>query len=87
MGLGVATVAESVPGHLQSGTGKTANLLMLGHELRLPDLPMNSPPSREYQAQGEYTQDLIDRLAEAHKMLRHQQMDIWQEDSEEPPLF
>ena len=71
----------------QSGTGETANLLMLGRELRLPDLLMNSPPPREYQAQAEYTQDLIDRLAEAHDMLRHKQMDIRQEDSEEPPLF
>ena len=32
----------------QSGTGETANLLMLGRELRLPDLLMNSPLSREY---------------------------------------
>ena len=48
---------------------------------------MSSPPPREYQAQAEYTQDLIDRLAEAHEMLRHQQMDIRQEDSEEPSLF
>ena len=53
----------------------------------MPDLLMNSPPPREYQAQAEYTQDLIDRLTEAHDMLRHQQMDIRQEDSEEPPLF
>ena len=31
-------------GTSQSGTGETANLLMLGRELRLPDLLMNSPP-------------------------------------------
>ena len=59
---------------------------MLGRELGLPDLLMNSSSPKEYQAQSEYTQDLIDRLAEAHDMLRHQQMDIRQEDSEEPPL-
>ena len=74
-------------GTLQSGTGETANLLMLGRELRLPDLLMNSLPPRKYQAQAEYTQDLIDRLAEAHEMVMHQQMNIRQEDSEESPLF
>lgn len=71
----------------QYDTEKTANLLMLGRELRLPDLFMDSPPLREYQAQAEYTQDPINRLAEAHEMLRHQQMDIRQQDSEELPLF
>ena len=60
---------------------------MLGRDLRLPDLLMDSPSPREYQAQAEYPQDLIDKLAEAHEMLRHQQMDIRQEDSEELPLF
>ena len=71
----------------QSGTGETANLLMLGRELRLPDLLMNNPPPVEYQAQAEYTQDLIERLEETHELLRQQQMDVRQEDSEEPPLF
>ena len=60
---------------------------MLGRELRLPDLLRNNPPLVEYQAQAEYTQDLIEKLEEIHELLRQQQMDVRQEDNEEPPLF
>ena len=60
---------------------------MLGRELRLPDLVINSFFLREYNAQAEYNQDLIERLEGAHELLRQQQMDIRLEDSEEPPLF
>ena len=60
---------------------------MLGRELRLPDLLMNSLLLREYNAQAKYTEDLIERLEGAHELLRQQQMNIRQEDSEEPPLF
>ena len=72
MGLSFATATKSFPENPQPGTGKTANLLMLSREQPFP---------REYQAQAEYTQDLIDRLAEAHAMRRHQQIDIRQKDS------
>ena len=70
-----------------AGTGETANLLMLGRELRLPDLLTSNPPPIEHQAHHEYTQELVQRLEEAHDMLREQQMAVRQEDSEEPPLF
>ena len=40
----------------------------------------------EYQAQAEYTQDLIERLEGTHELLRQQQRDVRQEDSEEPTL-
>ena len=70
-----------------ASTGETANLLMLGRELRLPDLLTSNPPPIEHQAHHEYTQELVQRLEEAHDMLREQQMAVRQEDSEEPSLF
>ena len=60
---------------------------MLGRELRLPDLVIISFFLREYNAQAEYNQDLIERLEGAHELLSQQQMEIRQEDSEEPSLF
>ena len=60
---------------------------MLGRELRLSALLTSNPPSRERQAHHEYTQKLIERLEEVHKMLREQQMAVHQEDSKGPPLF
>ena len=60
---------------------------MLGWKLRLPDLLTSNPPPIEHQAHHECTQELVQRLEEAHNMLREQQMAVSQEDSEEPPLF
>ena len=60
---------------------------MLGRELHLPDLLTSNPPPREHQAHHEYTQELVERLEEAHDMLREQQMVVRQKDGEEPPLF
>ena len=45
-----------------AGTGGTANLLMLGQELRLPDLLTSNPPPIEHQAHHEYTQELVQWL-------------------------
>ena len=70
-----------------SGTGDTANLLMLGWELRLHDLLTSNSPSTEHQAHYEHTQELIKRLEKAHDMLREQQMAVRQEVGEEPSLF
>ena len=62
-------------------------MLMLGRELRLPDLLLNNLPPCDYQAHSEYVQEMIERLEEAHTLLWEQQMAIRQEDSEEPSLF
>ena len=71
----------------QTSTGETANMLMLGRELRLPDLLMSNPPPSDQQEHSEYVQRLVDRLEEAHALLREQQMTVRQDDGEEPPLF
>ena len=44
------------------------------------------PPS-EHQAHSEYVKKVVERLEEAHTLLREQQMAVRQEDSEEPHLF
>ena len=54
-----------------AGTGETANLLMLGRELHLPDLLTSNPSPLEHQAHHEYTQELVQRLEEAHDMQLH----------------
>ena len=66
-------------------TGETANYVMLGREVRLPDqliLP-TQPPEQPNQ----YVLDLHERLAAAHQAIRDKQMQVRSEDSEEPPLF
>ena len=63
-------------------TGQTANLLFLGHEVRLPDQlyhPTPLPPAQR--------RDTEACLLEAHQLLRDQQLTLRSEDSEEPLLF
>ena len=61
LGSGSTPVVASIPWDPQAGTGETANLLMLGRELRLPDFTSNPPPI-EHQAHHEYTQELVQWL-------------------------
>ena len=68
-------------------TGETANLLMLGRELRLPDQLTGYPPPKQYHLRHEYVIEAQDRLNQAHEMLRTEQQEIRTEDNEEPPLF
>ena len=70
-----------------SVTGETANLMMLGRELRLPDQLKLHPPPLEVTPQNEYCQELLDRLEVTHAALREQQRVIRQEDQKEPLLF
>ena len=72
-------------GTSQTSTGETANMLMLSRELRLPVLLMSNPPPSDQQEHSEYVQRLVDRLEEAHALLREQQMTVRQDDGEEPP--
>ena len=62
-------------------------MLVLGRELRLPDLLMSNSPPRTYQARSEYMQEMAERLEKAHKMLREHKLAVRQEDGEEPLLF
>jgi hypothetical protein len=70
-----------------STTGETANDLMLGRELRLPDQLQFYPPPTDFLPQHKFAQATQERLAETHDLLRSQQTEIRQEDQEEPLLF
>ena len=56
----------------QTSTGETTNALMLGRKLGLPDLLMSNPPPSDQQEHSEQVQRLVDRLEEAHALLREQ---------------
>ena len=68
-----------------SATGKTANMLILGREIRLPDPLVNT--ETDHHDYSSYVLKLIERLERAHNMLREQQLLKKTADSEEPPLF
>ena len=66
-------VMRAFRGTPHSATGETANLLMLGRELRLPDQLLGDPTLPEFQPQHEYVVGMQQRLDEAHQALRQQQ--------------
>ena len=70
-----------------TATGETANMLMMGRELRLPDQLQHQPPPEEFSPQHEFVVQMRERLEQAHEALRQQQLEIRQDDQEEPPLF
>ena len=80
-------IMRTLRGTPHSTTGETANLLILGRELRLPDQLSICPPPMEQQFRLEYLQATQNRLKEARQILRGEQMETRQEDQEEPPLF
>ena len=75
---------RSVP---HSATGETANFLMLGREVRLPQALLHEAYSDENQSTDEYAANLQKRLETAHTLLRDRQLQVRTTDSEEPPLF
>ena len=80
-------IMRAFRGTPHSATKETANMLMFGRELRLPDQLQCQVPLEAGQATHEYVLKVKERLEEAYEVLRDQQQDIRQEDSEEPPLF
>ena len=80
-------IMRAFRGTPHSVTGETANLMMLGRELRLPDQLQLQPPPAEITPQHEYCKELVERLGVAHEVLREQQRAVRQEDQEEPLLF
>ena len=70
-----------------TATGETANMLMLGRELRLPDQLQYQPPPEESRPRHEFVVEIKDRLEQAHEALRQHQLKIRQDDQEEPLLF
>ncbi|XP_067942996.1 uncharacterized protein [Watersipora subatra] len=67
-------------------TGKTANLLMFGQELRLSDLLEISLPSLEKRPFHQYVQETPQMLKAALEILKEAQQAVRQEYQEEPPL-
>ena len=80
-------IMRAFRGTPHSATGETANMMMLGRELRLPDQLQFHPPPAEVEPQQEYSLRMAERLSAVHEMLREQQKEIRQEDQEEPLLF
>jgi hypothetical protein len=78
---------RAMRGTPHSTTGETPNLMMLGRELRLPDQLQHQPPPTECQPRAEYVQQMMNTLHQAHDVLSQQQLQIRQENQEEPLLF
>jgi hypothetical protein len=78
-------IMRAFRGTPHTATGETANFIMLGREVRLPDqlLQPTPPPERPNQ----YVVDLHERLSAAHQAIRDKQMKIRNEDDDEPPIF
>ena len=83
---GLPQLLRAFRGTPHAGTSKTANMLMLGRKLRLPELSLNNPPLCDDQAHSEYVQIMIESLEEPHTLLWEQKMAI-RHYSEEPSLF
>ena len=57
-------------------TGETANFMMFGRELRLPDSLIYDTPGQEDTLTQEYATNLLEQMEVAHKILRAKQKDI-----------
>ncbi|XP_067947193.1 uncharacterized protein [Watersipora subatra] len=68
-------------------TGETANMLMLGRELRLPDQLESHPSPIEFFPAHKHALEVQQRLQRVHEALRQSQMEVRLEDKEEPPLY
>ena len=60
-------------------------MLKLGRELRLPDQLVNT--ETDHYDYSSYVLKLLERLEQAHNILRERQLLVKTADSEEPPLF
>ena len=67
-----------------SSTGETANGLVLGREVRLPDQLMCPTSPEEPSDRSQYVLDLANRLEQAHEVIRDKQREVRQLDSEAP---
>ena len=68
-------------------TGETANFMMLGWELRLPDQLIYDLPTSSETTQSQYVSELQERLRATHELLRDHQQEVPTTDSTEPLLF
>ena len=60
---------------------------MLGKELRLPDQLQHQPPPNESSPQHEFVIEMKERLEQANKTLRQEQLKVRQDGHEKLPLF
>ena len=74
---------RSIP---HSMTGETANFMMFGRELSLPE-DLLAEQNLPLQTREDYVIDLVERLQAAHDFVRERQAEIRAEDSQAPPLF
>ena len=68
-------------------TGETANFMMLGREVRLPEHLMYGPAASNTTSRERYAAELADRMGEAHDKLRRQQLQLRTGDRQEEPSF
>ena len=80
-------IMRAFRGTPHTATGETPNLLMLGRELRLPDQLLYTSPPTEPATRHQYVLDMKERLEVAHSTLQERQIQVRQDDGEEPPLF
>ena len=74
---------RSIP---HSATGETANYMMFGRELSLPE-DLLAAPTLPLSSHEDYVADLVDRQQAAHHFVRNRQAEIRAEDNEAYPLF
>ena len=68
-------------------TGETANFMMLGREVRLPEHLIYGPAASNTTSRERYAAELADRMEEAHDKLRGQQLQLRTGDRQEEPSF
>ncbi|XP_067928948.1 uncharacterized protein [Watersipora subatra] len=85
--LWLPQLMKAYRGTPHSATRETANLLMLGRELRLPDQLESHPPPTEFFPAHEHALEVQRRLQTVHEALQQSQMEVRQEDRKESSLY
>ena len=80
-------VMRSIRASPHHSTGETANYMMFGRELRLPDQLIYGKATERETTREAYALDVQERLQKAHALLRQQQNRIRSEDVEAEPAF
>ena len=70
-----------------ASTGETANMMMFGRELRLPDQILCPTTMDEAQERATYVEELQKRLEVTHEIIRQQQVTTRQQNTDESLLF
>ena len=65
-------------------TGETANFMMFGQKLRLPNSLVYNIPSSEESPVQDYIANLLERMKAAHKVVRAKQKEIRTKENQSP---